>query len=216
MVRRRRSRKGGIGSFILTLIIISFIYSGYLSYKENSTEFWINLFGVVISIIIVVVIYKVIKGSIRGIIKAKRLSGLPERVRDIKELLDLFTTDIPKFSKHAEVSYQIDFGRFLKDRLTNDKVSYEVQKEGIRPDIVINDNIAIEIKALKEPNTESNRNYNKSHIESLYKKKDTYIRRFDTVIIIIFNSDLVKDRNWKDYDEMKEILSTSQVILFEK
>ena len=140
---------------------------------------------------------------------------MPEKVKDVKVLLDEFVTDIPKFSKHSEVSYQVDFGRYLKERLPDDVVVYEEAKDGARPDIVINKTIAIEIKALKNPDTKENKEYNRAHVDSIFKKIHAY-DVYDEVIIVIFNADYVRDRNWKDYEKMKEVVQQANVTLFEK
>ena len=158
--------------------------------------------------------------------------GMPERVRkvtkniltrkvkEIVEILNTFVVDIPKFSNHLEIIYQVDFGRCLKERLPNDTVVYEETEGGkgsVRPDIVINKTIAIEIKALKRPNTIYNRIYNRNHVKSVFKKIVTYRKQYDEVIFIIFNANYVNKRNWNVYKNMKEAVQQKKgVVLFEK
>ena len=140
---------------------------------------------------------------------------MPERVKAIQALLDTFVTDIPKFSKHSEVHYQVDFGRYLKEHLSDSTVVYEEVKDGVRPDIVVDKVTAIEIKALKDPAAKGGREYNRMHIDSIFKKIHMY-SVYDTVIIIIFNTHFVRNNNWKDYEKMKEAVRGENIILFEK
>ena len=173
--------------------------------------FWGTVASVILCLVVLFVLYKWLKARK----KRKVLANMPEKMKDIKTLLDKFAIDIPKFSKHSEVHYQVDFGRYLKEHLPDSVVVYEEAKDGARPDIVINKTIAIEIKAFKNPNTKENREYNRMHVDSIFKKIHTY-KVYDTVIIIIFNTNYVKDKNWKGYEQMKEAVQQENVILFEK
>ena len=196
---------------LLTLGLIGLGYNVWIWYEENKELVWSVIISFIVLAVIVFVIYKVYKNK-----KEKRiLDSMPNQVGTIKELLDAFSADIPRFSKHAETTYQVDFGRYLKEKLENHHVVYEETKDGVRPDIIIDQNIAIEIKALKEPNTQSNKEYNSQHIDSIFKKIHTY-KVYNQVIIIIFNSGYVKDTGWKDYEKMKEAVQQQDVILFEK
>ena len=140
---------------------------------------------------------------------------------DIKPLLDAFTTDVPNLSGHSEAAYQAELGRYLKEKLPNSTITYEEKKDGARPDITIDKNIAIEVKALKNPNTEQNRKYNSLHVDSIFKKIHTY-DSWNQLIIVIFNSEYVSNRNWRDYEKMKEVVQMKEVVkkqntvLFEK
>ncbi len=143
--------------------------------------------------------------------------SVPGKVKEIKEILNTFVVDIPKFSNHSEVIYQVDFGRYLKEKLPNDIVVYEETKGDVRPDIVINKTIAIEIKALRPPDNKYNLGYNRKHVKSIYEKIFTYRKQYDEVIFIIFNARYVNKRNWSDYEKMKKTVQQEKdVVLFEK
>lgn len=218
MVRRkryyRRRREPTIREIIgglFVLLCVGGLYSIYTWYQENTILFW----GIIaLAVVISVLSFCYIKGW--EVWKRRRaVANMPEKVKSIKMLLDTFATDIPKFSKHSESLYQTDFGRYLKEHLLDSVVVYEETKGGARPDIVIDKTIAIEIKALQNPNTQKNREYNRKHVDSIFKKIHTY-KVYDTVIVIIFNIDYIKDKNWKDYEKMKEAVQQENVILFEK
>ena len=209
--RRRKMSTKEILLGIIALALFALFYNAWMWYKENTGLFWFLVILLIVLAILSFVAYRVYKTK-----KEKKvLNKMPDQVRTIKELLDEFTADIPRFSKHAETSYQVDFGRYLKEKLQNNHVVYEETKDGVRPDIIIDQSIAIEIKALKQPNTQENRAYNGQHIDSIFKKIHTY-KVYKQVIIIIFNSGYVKDTDWKDYEKMKEAVQQEDVILFEK
>ena len=211
MARRRRNRKKENISILAILVCIFLAYNAFEWYDENMESFWNFIFSIAFISALVFVLFKLFKRWR----KRKVIAGMPEKVGDIKTLLDKFATDIPKFSKHSEVHYQVDFGRYLKEHLPGSDIVYEEARDGVRPDIVIDKKIAIEIKALKNPNTDGNRKYNSAHIDSIFKKIHTY-KVYSAVIIIIFNADYVKNKNWRDYEKMKEAVQEENVVLFEK
>ena len=204
------SIKEFLGTLVI-LVCVGIIYKTYAWYQENTILFWGIISLIVLFAVTLFVLYRLLKIQK----ERKMMADMPEKVREIKTLLDTFVTDIPKFSRHSEVSYQVDFGRYLKERLSGDTVVYEEVKDGVRPDIVVNKTIAIEIKALKKPNTKENREYNRLHVDSIFKKVHTY-DVYEKVVIIIFNADYVKDKKWKDYEKMKEVVQQEGVVLFEK
>ena len=212
--RRNRGRKLSVReilSIVIALFILAALYNAYKWYQENTELFWGAVAVTILGLAALFVLYRWFTSRR----KRKVLADMPEKVKDIKKLLDDFVTDIPKFSKHSETSYQIDFGRYLKDRLPGDSVVYEETRDSVRPDIVINKTMAIEIKALKNPDTKENKTYNGQHIDSIFKKIHTY-KVYDQVVIIIFNSEYGRDRGWRDYEKMKEAVKQQGVTLFEK
>ena len=212
MARRRRRNKGiNPLELIAGILILGVIVNVWRWYTENTETFWAWVVGILgASLIAVLSIWVIRKG-----IQKKKQNALPEKVREIKELLDVFSTDIPKYAKHTEIIYQIDFGRYLKEHMTSDEVIYEVEKEGTRPDIVINGTTAIEVKALKEPKNERNKRYNREHIDSIFKKIHTY-KIYEKVIIVIFNSRYMEETDTMTYIQMKRAIAEEGVTLFEK
>lgn len=196
---------------IVGLLGIAVLYNAWVWYQENTELFYSIVVLLAVLILLSFVGYKMYTAQK----KRRVVNSMPEQVKNIRSLLDAFTTDIPRFSRHSETSYQVDFGRYLKEKLQNHHVTYEETRDGVRPDIIIDKNIAIEIKALKQPNTREHKEYNSQHIDSIFKKIHTY-KVYNQVIIIIFNSEYVKDSGWKDYEKMKEAVQGEDVVLFEK
>ena len=129
-----------------------------------------------------------------------------------KNLIESFEVDIPKETKQKEHAYQICLGQFLKSNLPQHSVKYEVEIDGSRPDIVIDGNkIAIEVKAMRNTKNKRNREYNDEHIGTIHEKRDNYTDNFGDVVFVIFNSDFVKNKNWKRYERVKKAMGDSWI-----
>ncbi len=129
-----------------------------------------------------------------------------------KNLIESFEVDIPKETKQKEHAYQISLGQFLKSNLPQHSVKYEVEIDGSRPDIVIDGNqLAIEVKAMRNTKSKRNRKYNDEHIGTIHEKRDNYTDNFGDVVFVIFNSDFVKNKNWKRYERVKKAMGDSWI-----
>ena len=211
MRRRRRSiynllnQKGVAFGFIF---LFYFIFVVFKNWHENDP---ISLYLLVAFIGFIVFIH--FKGKKDRATEAR--AALPGQVREISDLLDKFVVDLPT-GKHSERDYQITFGTYLKEKMKGVSLEYESKKNHVRPDIVINGNLAIEIKALKNPNSRFNKKYNKDHIESVFKKIFTYTKEYEQVVFVIFNVDLIRGRKFNDYIKMREAIEKGGAHLFEK
>ena len=210
----RRSKDEKRLFFLLIVLAIALIYS----IITKVVEFFQNNLGIIIFFIVILAIvaitFFIFKSKFKKKKITKELSDLPEKIKEVKDLLDSFNTDIPKYSKHTETVYQVDFGRYLKDNLPKDKVEYEPRKGTTRVDILINSNLAIEIKALKTGYNRYNMSYNKQHIDSIFSKIFMYKEEYPELIVILFNAKSVE--NWKEYKQMKKVAKQQGVYIFEK
>ena len=206
---RRQSEPVSIFTLIAILILIGVSISVYNWAMENKGLLFIL-------IILGLVVWFVLRPKYQQYMDERRLSRAKDVVSELDYYLDKFLVDIPKGSRHSESLYQTDLGRYLKEKLTNRRVEYEIERNGKRPDIVIDGTTAIEVKSMKNPDSDRNRKYNSQHVESIYKKLILYKKEFSKVIFIIFNSDLVRDRNWHAYQEMKDTVKEQGVTLIEK
>ena len=213
MARRRsyrRSRKTsdyekGFKKFLFFCLFCLIIYL-----LVEHTEFLLSL------VVIALVFWFILRPLYKKYMDEQKLRNAKGIVAELGYYLDEFLVDIPEGSRHSESLYQTDLGRYLKEKLSERKVKYEVERNGKRPDIVIDETIAIEVKSMKNPNSESNRKYNSQHVDSIYKKLILYRKEFSELIFIIFNSDFVRDRNWHAYEEMKDTVKEQGVTLIEK
>ena len=144
--------------------------------------------------------------------KTYRLYRTPRITSPANNLIESFEVDIPKETKQKEHAYQISLGQFLKSNLPQHSVKYEVEIDGSRPDIVIDGNqLAIEVKAMRNTKSKRNRKYNDEHIGTIHEKRDNYTDNFGDVVFVIFNSDFVKNKNWKRYERVKKAMGDSWI-----
>ncbi len=132
-----------------------------------------------ISYIVLLIIYHIsryilrfVKIIFKGIWFSFRRYKLDKDVQKIISLIYKFKP-MQKWSK--ESGYQADLARYLKQHLKNVKV--ELQRGSSRPDIVVNESIAIEIKG---PTRTKN-------LETITSKIIRYRNHFNFLIIVLFD-----------------------------
>jgi len=131
--------------------------------------------------------------------EAEREKYMEKTINKVVEKIKQFES-FKKYNKESQ--YQMQLGGYLQMQFK--KVKIEVQKDGSRPDIIINDNIAIEIKG---PTT-------MSELKTLPDKCMRYPKNYEEVAIVLFDIQLSNEKLELYLNSLKDIFP--KIIIIKK
>lgn len=181
--------------FVLWVGLFSFMtYNMFIKENIDNIVFFLKIFVPILFISAGLIIYYLHKK--REKIKQERIDSFPNFILELEDKIKNFK---PLRNYNKEEPYQIELAGFLKNNYPTLDIEKSIHYS--RPDIVI-DNIAIEIKWPTHM----------SWLKTLPDKINSYIQKRDYLFIVLFNIDIVpdKEKNIQIYEDKKrEILENT-------